>query len=168
MLTGFVRPLHCAAMAKKWTWASLRTRFIATREQLPGPKQYRSQAAVAKRAGLGHQSAISKIELNDTLGPAVEVFLNALEGLDQKPSEFFAKCEKVQNQGLPLGAASVTSGPSQGKAGHGASPIQTWRSLKADLERVRQQADAIRAELDQLARRDRRSSKARRKKASGS
>ena len=54
----------------------------------------RKQIDVATAAGL-EQSAISKLIHNQNLGPSVEIFLNAIEGLGMRASDFFAQLERA-------------------------------------------------------------------------
>jgi transcriptional regulator with XRE-family HTH domain len=67
-------------------WTDIRSAFIRARGG-------RSQATIGKAGGL-RQNAISKIETNDKLGPAVETFINAVQGLGIPVSAFFAQVEQ--------------------------------------------------------------------------
>jgi transcriptional regulator with XRE-family HTH domain len=73
-------------------WKVIRSAFIKARGR-------RTQGDIATAGGL-HQSSISKLESNDKLGPAVEVFVKAIEGLGVKPSVFFAAIEQATDQKL--------------------------------------------------------------------
>lgn len=131
-----VAVLDCAAMS--WKWATLRSGFIAARGDQP-------QAVVAERAGL-HQSAISKLENNDNLGPAVEVFLNAIEGLGLKPSAFFLQLEsgssqtpkKEQNSVLHSGPSPVTvsADTPQTERDHGRRRSVDLSGISPDIRRA--------------------------------
>lgn len=68
-------------------WKVIRSAFIRARGT-------RKQAEIAK-AGDVYQSDISKLESNDNLGPAVETFVKAVEGLGMTVSSFFANIEHV-------------------------------------------------------------------------
>jgi transcriptional regulator with XRE-family HTH domain len=81
-------------------WKQIRAAFIRARGA-------RNQDEIATASGL-HQSAISKLESNDNLGPAVETFVKAIQGLGMSPSAFFARIEGVPapapskaDEGLP-------------------------------------------------------------------
>lgn len=52
-----------------------------------------TQATVAARGGLSAQNVISKMTANRNLGPQVETFVRAVEGLGLTPSAFFAIVE---------------------------------------------------------------------------
>jgi len=51
-----------------------------------------SQAAIARRGGLP-QTAISKLLANDKLGPSMDTFLKALNGIGKGAAQFFAEAE---------------------------------------------------------------------------
>lgn len=75
-------------------WKTIRSEFIRRRGA-------RTQAEIAG-AGKLRQNAISKLESNDNLGPAVGTFVNAVEGLGIRVSEFFAAIEGLSKPvGLP-------------------------------------------------------------------
>jgi hypothetical protein len=80
--------LQCPAV----DWKVIRSAFIRARGG-------RRQEDIAKEGRL-HQSAISKLEANDNLGPAVEVFTKAIEGLGMPVSEFFLQIERSQDPSL--------------------------------------------------------------------
>ncbi len=67
-------------------WRTMRAAFIRARGRTP-------QHAIAAKGGL-RQNAISKMEANDNLGPAVETFVRAIYGLGMQPSEFFKQLEQ--------------------------------------------------------------------------
>jgi len=52
-----------------------------------------TQEQVAAAGGLKRQNYISKIKSAGRLGPAVELFIRAIEGLGMHPSDFFAELE---------------------------------------------------------------------------
>jgi len=88
-------------------WTAIRSEFIRQRGT-------RNQGAIAEAGGL-HQSAISKLESNDKLGPAVETFVRAIQGLGVSVSEFFAEIEarekiSLQSHGGSLHTSSVAVG----------------------------------------------------------
>ena len=75
-------------------WKTIRSAFIRTRGR-------RTQAEIAKAGDL-LQPAISKLESNDSLGPAVGTFVKAVKGLGVPVSEFFRQIE-----GLPPAVLSA-------------------------------------------------------------
>jgi len=115
----------------EWRWPELRSKFIALRGT-------RTQTVIADAGGL-HQSAISKLENNENLGPAVEVFLNAVEGLGLRPSEFFLQLEETGRQTDPkqdtksqhsILSEGLRLGNNSGVAG--GSPSDVSRGLRSD------------------------------------
>src|SRR3954466_14007681 len=71
-----------------------------------------TQESVAKAGGLRRQNAISKLLMNETLGPQVETFVRAVEGLGMSVSEFFALVERSQtsaprSEPAPAGTATA-------------------------------------------------------------
>lgn len=94
-------------------WKVIRSAFIKARGR-------RTQGDIATAGGL-HQSSISKLESNDKLGPAVEVFVKAVEGLGVKPSVFFAAIEKTTDSKLLDVSASQTQAQ---EASSGSRPLQ--------------------------------------------
>lgn len=107
---GFAPP----ATVPDVTWAQIRSAFIRARGT-------RKQQDVARAAGL-YQSHISKLEANDKLGPAVEVFVKAVEGLGMPVSQFFAQIERQTKTDLPSSAVAGITAPSPTpEAKHGRS-----------------------------------------------
>lgn len=154
-LTVIPRGIYSGAMP--WKWAALRSEFIRQR----GAK---SQAQVAHEADL-HQSAISKLENNDNLGPAVEVFLNAIDGLGLPASKFFADLERSQKQALQSGKSlgDTASSPSGEAASDGVGSLSA-ASEKAALRQLRIDFRKLEADLRRMEARDRDRTAARRKK----
>jgi transcriptional regulator with XRE-family HTH domain len=114
-------------------WKVIRAAFVRARGR-------RKQAVIAKAGGL-HQSAISKLESNDNLGPAVEIFIKAVEGLGLTPSAFFAELERSQNPPLQRDhkePQDLRGGPSQSEAHHGGSvpASRTYTLTEEDLLRI--------------------------------
>jgi transcriptional regulator with XRE-family HTH domain len=74
-----------------------------------------TQKRVADAGGLKGQNYISKIKSAPRLGPAVELFIRAIEGLGISPSEFFAELEGRPPRELPpIAAPASTFGTSEG------------------------------------------------------
>lgn len=69
-------------------WPLVRSAFIRERTRLK-----LNQTQVAQRGDLADQSAVSKLENNDKLGPTVGVFLGAIKGLGLTPLEFFSRVD---------------------------------------------------------------------------
>ena len=130
-VTGGVALLQCRGVE----WKLIRAAFIRARGT-------RIQEDIAKAGGL-YQSAVSKLENNDQLGPAVGVFVKAIQGLGLKPSEFFAEIERLQNRAFtgatkhdktgPTSSAGVE--PLSGGSHHGSSstgiPAQHQPTIEA-------------------------------------
>jgi transcriptional regulator with XRE-family HTH domain len=53
-----------------------------------------TQQAIAQRGGIAGQNSVSRLLSNDHLGPSVEIFVRAVEGLGLSLSEFFAEFER--------------------------------------------------------------------------
>lgn len=95
-------------------------------------RQGATQKSVAKRGGLAkrgeleqdgdpYQSAISKLLSNDNLGPSVEVFARAVEGLGMSLSDFFAQIEHraaPTPSAVPFRATNDGGGQGERAAGH--------------------------------------------------
>lgn len=73
-------------------WHTIRAAFIRERGT-------RTQAEIAEPVGL-KQNAISKLEANDNLGPAVGTFVKAVLGLGMPVSKFFAQIEGLRTTEL--------------------------------------------------------------------
>jgi transcriptional regulator with XRE-family HTH domain len=73
-----------------------------------------TQKRVADAGGLKGQNYISKIKSAPRLGPAVELFIRAIEGLGISPSEFFAELEGRPPREQSPTAAPSTFGTSEG------------------------------------------------------
>jgi transcriptional regulator with XRE-family HTH domain len=70
------------------TWRQIREHYARALQQ-----STRNQVRVAE-AGELQQSAVSKLLANSRLGPSVETFVRAVEGLGMPLSEFFASLER--------------------------------------------------------------------------
>lgn len=70
------------------TWRQIREHYERALHQ-----STRNQVMVAE-AGELQQSAVSKLLANSRLGPSVETFVRAVEGLGMPLSEFFASLER--------------------------------------------------------------------------
>lgn len=105
-----------------------------------------TQETIAERAGL-RQNVISKMLYNDKLGPQVETFVKAVEGLGLPVSVFFAQIEGAAS-GTDTAKPSVTQ-PTQAVADEPLSPSsedleQAWDAigtLARIAERERERAD---------------------------
>lgn len=116
MALGFQRiPMSISSLAEEpagYTpaaveWKTIRAAFIRERGR-------RTQEEIATAAGLP-QSAISKLESNDNLGPAVGTFVKAVGGLGLTPSGFFAHIESPRApSALASDARSVHSSAGYG------------------------------------------------------
>jgi transcriptional regulator with XRE-family HTH domain len=76
----------------------------------------RTQAQVAAAGGLKNQNLVSKVLRNTHLGPTVETFVRAVEGLGMSVSEFFAELEGREPRVTEQPAAPRKVGPAIGKA----------------------------------------------------
>lgn len=75
-------------------WTAIRRRYA---ELLAAAKAAgTTQESVAERGGLSGQNAISKLLRNNNLGPSVETFVRAVEGLGISVGTFFADLERAQ------------------------------------------------------------------------
>jgi len=75
-----------------WQWKQVREYY---RERMRAAK--RKQKDIAAAGGI-RQSSVSKILHNQNLGPSVEIFLNAVEGLGIPVSEFFRQFERARSE----------------------------------------------------------------------
>lgn len=107
VVCGYYGPATVSAVE----WKAIRSAFIKARGS-------RNQDEIAKAGGL-YQSHISKLESNDKLGPAVEVFVKAIEGLGMRPSQFFAELERSQNPALKGQGGTGQNPPSIEVGAHG-------------------------------------------------
>ncbi len=73
------------------TWSEIRAHFAAVHAQAGTTQQ-----AIADRGGIAGQNTVSRLLANDKLGPSVEIFIRALEGLGKPASEFFAELERAR------------------------------------------------------------------------
>lgn len=101
--------IYCAAMR----WMEIRKQYAELYAEFK--KNGGNQQDVAERGGLSDQSAISKLVNNENLGPAVETFVRAVEGLGITVSSFFRRIEALQNSAVdehnaPLVRTSVKEG----------------------------------------------------------
>lgn len=74
------------------TWFQIRDHYAALFAQLR--QRGTTQEHVAEAGGLSGQNAISKLLTNDKLGPKVETFVKAIQGLGLSVSAFFAMLER--------------------------------------------------------------------------
>jgi transcriptional regulator with XRE-family HTH domain len=91
-------------------WVAIRSAFIRLRGS-------RTQQEIAVAGDL-YQSDISKLESNDNLGPAVETFVRAVQGLGMPVSDFFRQLET----GQPSPMASSDQAPAKEPSGERALP----------------------------------------------
>lgn len=82
---GISRPLYSDRLT---TWGQIRAHYARALKQ-----STRTQVMVAE-AGELRQNAVSKMLANSRLGPSVETFVRAVEGLGMPLSEFFASLER--------------------------------------------------------------------------
>src|SRR4029077_3717416 len=60
-----------------------------------------TQKSVAARGGLAGQNSVSRLLANQNLGPSVEIFVRAVEGLGKPLSQFFIEVEQGAGATLP-------------------------------------------------------------------
>lgn len=74
------------------TWLEIRAHLAAkhARAQATGV----TQQAIAERGGIAGQNTVSRLLSNDKLGPSVEIFVRAIEGLGMSVAEFFSELEQ--------------------------------------------------------------------------
>jgi transcriptional regulator with XRE-family HTH domain len=79
-----------------------------------------TQQAIAQRGGIAGQNSVSRLLSNDHLGPSVEIFVRAVEGLGLSLSEFFAEFERsfAAQAEAASSAASAASAASNGRTAH--------------------------------------------------
>ena len=73
-------------------WEHMRAHYVRLLRAAKRDREV-TQKQVAAAGGLKGQNYISKIKTASRLGPAVEIFIRAIEGLGLPPSAFFAELE---------------------------------------------------------------------------
>lgn len=112
-------------------WRRIREAFVTLREA-----RRLTQADVAAEGRLP-QSAISKLESNHNLGPSVEIFARAVQGLGVTLPQFFSFVEGLTH---PVTTAQDNSSPSQSTTLAGGlrnvgSPVSVVGAADVDLVR---------------------------------
>ena len=92
-------------------WKTIRAHY--EREFTAAKRRGLTQAKVAKAGGLKGQNDISRLLANDTLGPQVETFVRAVEGLGLSLSAFFAQIERSQISTAKVQNPSLKQAPHQ-------------------------------------------------------
>jgi transcriptional regulator with XRE-family HTH domain len=83
------------------TWLEIRAHFIALHARSEAGV---TQREIAERGGIKGQNSVSRLLANDKLGPSVETFVRAVEGLGLSVAQFFAEMEHA-------GSASTVAEP---------------------------------------------------------
>ncbi len=104
-------------------WTEIRAHYAALHAQAQAAGL--TQKAIAARGGIAGQNTVSRVLSNDNLGPSVEIFVRAIEGLGKSVSEFFVELEQ--------GAASTFEPP----------PAAVEVSVLDRLERIEQALEAL-------------------------
>jgi transcriptional regulator with XRE-family HTH domain len=73
------------------TWREIRAHLAALHAEARAAGA--TQQAIADRGGIAGQNTVSRVLSNDKLGPSVEIFVRAIEGLGKSVSEFFLELE---------------------------------------------------------------------------
>jgi len=87
-------------------WETIRTRYALLLAE--ARRAGVTQKSIAERGHLTGQNAISKLLANKNLGPSVETFVRAVQGLGLEVSEFFATIEREAASSAPPSAADKT------------------------------------------------------------
>jgi transcriptional regulator with XRE-family HTH domain len=74
------------------TWREIRAHYAALHAQARAAGA--TQKAIADRGGIAGQNTVSRLLSNDNLGPSVEIFVRAIEGLGKPVSAFFLELEQ--------------------------------------------------------------------------
>lgn len=113
-----------ACMAEWWNWKVIREHYEQRLAVSP-----RTQADVAHAGGFKggekSQNAISKLLRNHKLGPTVETFLKAVNGLGMTPSQFFAELERDS----PPSDVPLASLPPAATTGRDVADLQRAREI---------------------------------------
>jgi transcriptional regulator with XRE-family HTH domain len=112
------------------TWMEIRAHYAALHAQAQAAGQ--TQQAIADRGGIAGQNSVSRLLSNDNLGPSVEIFVRAVEGMGKSVSEFFLEIE-------------------QGALGLGPSGIGLEATVTDRLDRLEQMLETLRARLSSLS-----------------
>jgi transcriptional regulator with XRE-family HTH domain len=75
-------------------WLAIRAHYAALHAQAQAAGL--TQKAIAERGGIAGQNSVSRLLSNDHLGPSVEIFVRAIEGLGKPVSQFFLELEQQQ------------------------------------------------------------------------
>jgi transcriptional regulator with XRE-family HTH domain len=89
------------------TWSEIRAHFAALHAEARAAGT--TQQAIADRGGIAGQNTVSRLLSNDKLGPSVEIFIRAIEGLGKPVSEFFAELEQGRGRSVVSPAAIEAS-----------------------------------------------------------
>jgi|SRR5262245_32124481 len=112
-----------------WQWKQVREHY---RERMRAAK--RNQKHIAAAGGI-QQSSVSKLLHNRHLGPSVEIFLNAVEGLGIPVSEFFRQLERARDESTTIHARDIDV--------VFIAPDQDARDLARTLQRIIDQRVAL-------------------------
>jgi transcriptional regulator with XRE-family HTH domain len=130
------------------TWGEIRAHFIViyARARAAGT----TQQAIAARGGIAGQNSVSRLLSNDRLGPSVEIFVRALEGLGLTPSQFFAELEASATETRPrYGGSSLSDAITPGDP-HRLDPQQIHDIVRAATEGLLARLERLDARVAQL------------------
>jgi transcriptional regulator with XRE-family HTH domain len=91
------------------TWLEIRAHFIALHARSEAGV---TQREIAERGGIKGQNSVSRLLANDKLGPSVETFVRAVEGLGLSVAQFFVGMEHAGSASTlaePIAAAEEAS-----------------------------------------------------------
>ncbi len=76
------------------TWTEIRAYYAALYAEARAGGV--TQKDIADRGGIAGQNTVSRLISNDRLGPSVEIFVRAVEGLGKSLSGFFGELEQIE------------------------------------------------------------------------
>jgi hypothetical protein len=140
-------------------WVAIRAHYAACLAHKM--RQGATQQDVARAGGLVARNAISKLLVNTAMGPTVETFTNAVEGLGLSVAEFFATLPPAVDPPSAPPCAPPAPRPGSGFAirsahdGHSSSGVAvpssvSPRELVAFQEEVRAAMAVVTADLERL------------------
>jgi transcriptional regulator with XRE-family HTH domain len=90
------------------TWLEIRAHYIALHARAEAGGL--TQKEIAARGGIKGQNSVSRLLANDKLGPSVETFVRAVEGLGMSMAQFFLELAHAGSAG------TVAEAPAAGEA----------------------------------------------------
>jgi transcriptional regulator with XRE-family HTH domain len=133
------------------TWTEIRAYYAALYAEARAGGV--TQKDIADRGGIAGQNTVSRLISNDRLGPSVEIFVRAVEGLGKSLSGFFGELEQIERAIEDPPPDRTTGGMTDDSSrfalrlAHYEQALRDHEQARAALEAL---ADNLRARLDQM------------------